>query len=321
MVNFNNFYQLILKNTLLSHLIETIPSEINNIKYKDNNIKNYSKIIKKIPNIVPENVDLINNVSAYNKKINVKKILIIEKLLKKLNPWRKGPFFIYNINIESEWRSDWKWNRIKPYISSLQNKSVLDVGCNNGYYMWRMIGCGASFVIGIDPNQLFLYQFEAIKKLLSNNQKIHLLPLKLEQLPKTNAFDTVFSMGVLYHQRSPFDHILNLKKQLVKNGELILETLVIKGNEKNVLVPETSYAKMNNIWFIPSYLALKKWIKKCGFKNVRIVNYSRTSTEEQKSTSWTNKRSLSKFLNPNNDQKTLEGYPSPFRAVIIANNS
>ncbi|MCF1540680.1 DUF1698 domain-containing protein, partial [Escherichia coli] len=78
-------------------------------------------------------------------------------------------------------------------------------GCGNGYHMWRMLGEGAYQVMGIDPSELFLIQFEAVRKLMANDQRIHLVPLGIEQLPELQAFDTVFSMGVLYHRRSPLD--------------------------------------------------------------------------------------------------------------------
>ncbi|MBK1770101.1 MAG: tRNA 5-methoxyuridine(34)/uridine 5-oxyacetic acid(34) synthase CmoB, partial [Escherichia coli] len=183
--------------------------------------------------------------------------------------WRKGPFSLYGVNIDTEWRSDWKWDRVLPHLSDLTGRTILDVGCGSGYHMWRMIGAGAHLAVGIDPTQLFLCQFEAVRKLLGNDQRAHLLPLGIEQLPALKAFDTVFSMGVLYHRRSPLEHLWQLKDQLVNEGELVLETLVIDGDENTVLVPGDRYAQMRNVYFIPSALALKNWLKKCGFVDIR----------------------------------------------------
>lgn len=64
-------------------------------------------------------------------------------------------------------------------------------------------------------------------------------------------------MGVLYHRRSPLEHLWQLKDQLVQDGELVLETLVVEGDENTVLVPGDRYAQMRNVYFIPSALALK----------------------------------------------------------------
>jgi len=130
--------------------------------------------------------------------------------------------------------------------------------------------------------------------------------------------DTEFSMGVLYHRRSPLDHLYQLKNQLVSEGELVLETLVVEGDENTVLVPGERYAQMRNVYFIPSALALKNWLEKCGFVDVRIVDSCTTTTEEQRRTSWLTTESLADFLDPNDSSKTIEGYPAPVRAVLVA---
>ena len=129
---------------------------------------------------------------------------------------------------------------------------MLDVGCGNGYHCWRMLGAGARAVIGIDPTLLSVMQFQAIQR-LTGNANIFVLPLGIEDMPYgLKAFDTVFSMGVLYHRRSPIDHLLELRDSLRPGGELVLETLVIDGKLGDTLVPQQRYAKMRNVWFIPS---------------------------------------------------------------------
>jgi tRNA (mo5U34)-methyltransferase len=183
-----------------------------------------------------------------------------------------------------------------------------------------MLGQQAKLCVGIDPSHLFLVQFEAIRKLMGGDQRAHLLPLGIEQLPELKAFDTVFSMGVLYHRRSPLDHIMQLKNQLVAGGELVLETLVIAGDENDILVPVDRYAQMRNVYFFPSAKALKVWLEKCGFVDVKIVDENDTSTEEQRSTSWMTHNSLPEYLDPQDPTKTVEGYPAPRRAILIAKN-
>lgn len=242
-----------------------------------------------------------------------------ENLLRKLHPWRKGPYDIHGIAIDTEWRSDWKWDRLAPHVSPLNGRVVLDVGCGNGYHCWRMAGAGARLAIGIDPTQRYLAQFLAIRHFLGREWPVHLLPFASEDLPRDlQAFDTVFSMGILYHRRSPIDHLLELKGFLRNGGELILETLVREGAEGSVMVPEGRYAKMRNVWFIPSPATLAVWLKRCGFRNVKIVDVSVTSLEEQRSTDWMRFESLSDFLDPDNRSLTLEGYPAPRRAILTA---
>ncbi len=246
----------------------------------------------------------------------------LQQALEGLIPWRKGPFQFFDTHIDTEWRSDWKWDRVAPHLAPLDGRVVLDVGCGSGYHIWRMLGAGAYRVIGIDPSHLFLIQFQAYKRYLQatgHSARADLLPLKMEDVPgNLKAFDTVFSMGVLYHRKSPVDHLQELKDALRPGGELVLETLVIDGVRGEVLMPEDRYAMMRNVWFIPSTETLLLWCRRVGFKNARVVDLNQTSLDEQRTTGWMHFNSLADFLNPQDRNKTVEGYPAPLRAVIIA---
>ncbi|MBI6853120.1 tRNA 5-methoxyuridine(34)/uridine 5-oxyacetic acid(34) synthase CmoB [Pseudomonas cichorii] len=240
----------------------------------------------------------------------------LRQALMGLSPWRKGPFDVFGVHIDTEWRSDWKWSRVSPHLD-LRGKRILDVGCGNGYYQWRMLGAGAESVIGVDPNWLFFCQFQAMQRYLPNLPAWH-LPFALEDLPANlEGFDTVFSMGVLYHRKSPIDHLLALKDCLVKGGELVMETLVVPGDAQQVLVPEDRYAQMRNVWFLPSVPALELWLRRAGFVDVRCVDISTTTVQEQRSTEWMRYQSLGDFLDPEDHSRTVEGLPAPMRAVIV----
>ncbi|MBN2672981.1 MAG: tRNA 5-methoxyuridine(34)/uridine 5-oxyacetic acid(34) synthase CmoB [Deltaproteobacteria bacterium] len=241
----------------------------------------------------------------------------LEAALKQLCPWRKGPFWVHGIHIDTEWRSDLKWERVKPHISELTYRTVLDVGCGNGYHCFRMALDGAKTVIGVDPFLLSNMQFWAMTA-LSGQSNVCVLPLGVDDVPQTESFDTVFSMGLLYHRKSPIDHLFQLKGFLRPGGEMVLETLVIEGKEGEVLVPRDRYAMMRNVWFVPSIESLHAWILRVGFQDVRLVDVTRTSYEEQRSTSWMTFDSLKDFLDPDDTSRTREGYPAPLRAVFIA---
>lgn len=242
----------------------------------------------------------------------------LEQGLRGLMPWRKGPFRFFDTFIDTEWRSDWKWQRIAPHLSDLRERMVLDVGCGSGYHCWRMYGAGARRVIGIDPGLLFLFQFLSVKRYLGE-VPVDLLPLRLEDLPaQLECFDTTFSMGVLYHRRSPIDHLLELKDTLRQGGELVLETLVVEGPEGYALMPEDRYGQMRNVWFLPSCETLLRWLQRTGFRDARVVDVTVTSTDEQRSTDWMRFNSLKDFLDPQDPSRTIEGYPAPKRATVIA---
>ncbi|WP_165432113.1 tRNA 5-methoxyuridine(34)/uridine 5-oxyacetic acid(34) synthase CmoB [Atlantibacter hermannii] len=320
MIDFGKFYQRIACSPLAPWL-ETLPAQLAHWQRESlhGQFKLWHSSVEHLPSLTPHSLDLLHSVTARSElPLSEGHRQRIETLLRNLMPWRKGPFSLYGVDIDTEWRSDWKWERVLPHLSSLEGRTILDVGCGSGYHLWRMIGAGAHLAVGIDPMQLFLCQFEAVRKLLGDDQRAHLLPLGIEQLPALKAFDTVFSMGVLYHRRSPLDHLWQLKDQLVSEGELVLETLVVEGDENTVLVPGERYAQMRNVYFIPSALALKNWLEKCGFVDVRIVDHCVTTLEEQRRTDWMTTDSLAAFLDPNDRSKTVEGYPAPLRAVLVA---
>ena len=243
----------------------------------------------------------------------------LRESLLRLKPWRKGPFEVCGITIDSEWRSDLKWDRIRGAIAPLDERAVLDVGCGNGYYALRMRGMGAKLVIGIEPTLLYVMQFLAICHFI-NTEPVHVLPLRLHELPgESNAFDTAFSMGVLYHQRSPEKHLTQLKSALRPGGELVLETLILPGTDLTAQTPEDRYARMRNVWHLPTLPKLESWLAAADFENLRLIDISDTTTEEQRSTEWMPFESLAEALDPTDPTKTIEGWPAPRRAALACN--
>lgn len=279
----------------------------------------WRQALEQLPHVATDNIDLFNEVCIGNSgECHPDDALQIKQQLKQLIPWRKGPMSIHGTHIETEWHSDWKWDRVIPHLKPLKHKHVLDVGCGNGYHCLRSYGEGAGRVIGIDPSPRFIIQFYMMKHFLGDIP-VDVLPIGIESLPADlNSFDTTFSMGVLYHRRSPMDHLRELKATLKPGGQLVLETLLIEGKLGDVLVPEKRYAMMNNVWFLPSADTLISWLKKCGFKNPRLVDSGITTTEEQRATDWMTYHSLSDFLDPNDPTKTAEGHPAPLRGVFVA---
>ena len=321
MLDFTPFYAQLAQNKL-HRWLETLPAQLADWS-KDalhGDFKQWQKVISNLPQLALSSIELKSQVQLGTATdISPGQAQQLRHLLQQLKPWRKGPFNIAGIDIDTEWRSDFKWDRVLPHIAPLAKRTVLDVGCGSGYHLWRMRGEGADFVVGIDPSQLFYAQFQAIKH-FNPDPTVHLIPIGIDDMPALRQFDTVFSMGVLYHRRSPLEFLQQLKNQLRPGGELILETLVVEGDETTILVPGERYAKMRNVWFIPSVAALSHWLKRIGFSNVRLVDLNRTSLTEQRKTDWMDNESLIDFLDPTDHSKTIEGYPAPLRAVIIANN-
>jgi len=284
------------------------------------NLPHWQAALRNLPQVQPGSVDLARGCIRIGDRHDLDEEMQqqLERNLRILHPWRKGPFELFGVHIDTEWRSDWKWQRIQDHIQPLDGRWVLDVGCGNGYHCLRMLAAGAQRVIGIDPTPLFVMQFEAIRAYL-NNPAVNVLPLGIDDVPASlNIFDTVFSMGVLYHRRSPLDHLLQLRDCLRPGGELVLETLVIDSDEAGCLFPRDRYASMGNVWFIPSVSQLELWLHRCKFTDIRVVNINTTTVEEQRATQWMTFQSLSDFLDPQDGSKTIEGYPAPVRATLVA---
>ena len=316
-----DFYQSILGTKLekhLAHFAEHLQSWENSQNKKE--ITRLTKQLEQLPiHTLPAQLSVSNAVEIGKGKalLDDGQKAKTKAVLKQFMPWRKGPFNFFDIAIDTEWRSDWKWERVLPHIGDLSGQRILDVGCGSGYHLFRMHDAKAKEVIGIDPTTLFFFQFHCFKQYQAE-LPIHFLPIGIEHMPNTQAFDTVFSMGVLYHRPDPIKFLRELKGQLNEHGQLVLETLVIEGDETAVLVPNDRYAQMRNVWFIPSVAALTLWLHRVGFKEVKCVDIDITSTQEQRATEWMQGQSLIDFLDPNDPTKTIEGYSAPMRAVIIA---
>ena len=320
MIDYTGFFDYITGNHL-GQYSDYFKQKIGEAFEVNSDILKWQSAIDGFPQLTPSQIELSQNIIKVGELSDCSETERenLKNLLMQLHPWRKGPYNLFGNFVDTEWRSDWKWERLQEHISPLQNKKVMDVGSGNGYHSWRMLGAGARNVIAIDPFMLSLYQFKAINHFIKS-ESLWILPIKMEEFPEqTKFFDSVFSMGVLYHRRSPFDHLYELRDALHSKGELILETLVIDGKLGEVLVPEGRYAQMRNVWFIPSVLTLESWLRKTGFINIRTVDITTTSIDEQRKTDWMTFDSLKNFLSKSDSAKTIEGYDAPKRAIIIAN--
>ncbi|MRI83062.1 MAG: tRNA 5-methoxyuridine(34)/uridine 5-oxyacetic acid(34) synthase CmoB [Nitratiruptor sp.] len=231
-----------------------------------------------------------------------------------MRPWRKGPFDLFGLFIESEWRSFIKYNLLAPFLD-LEGKEVADIGCNNGYYMFRFLQLRPKQVVGFDPSPLFRTQFDLINHYARTPIVYELLGV--EHLPHYGQrFDTIFALGILYHRRDPITTLQWLRRGLKPGGELFLDTLFIEADGPLVLAPAPSYAKMSNVYFVPSIEALHNWAIRAGFKGFEVLATRVTDTFEQHKSPWILGESLEDFLDPVDPTRTIEGYPAPRRVYV-----
>jgi len=274
--------------------------------------------LSQLPVLDVNNVDLLHAVSVNGNAPDSRDLERLRGLLLSLAPWRKGPFHLFGIDIDAEWRSDLKWQRLHEAAAPLAGRKILDVGSGNGYYALRAAGQGAAFVLGIDPTLNHLSQYLAVQRYLKQ-PAVHVLPLRLNEMPRQfTHFDTTLSMGVLYHQREPEDHLAELQQTLRPGGELILETLILPGDDAYCETPPDRYARMRNVWKLPTTAKLLAWLERAGFRDARVADVSVTTTSEQRTTEWMPFESLDKALHPEFPELTVEGLPRPRRALIVA---
>ncbi len=321
-ISYQALYDLI-AGTDLAPWLETLPARVDAAIHGANNghLPKWLKALEALPETKATRVDFETDAVAIGRSedLSPEQRSTLRQTLMAFHPWRKGPWNFFGIEIDTEWRSEWKWNRIKRAISPLEDRLVLDIGSGNGYYSYRMAAEGARLALGTDPFLLYVMQSFIARRYLPPNHPAWVLPFGIEQLPPSlPVFDTVFSMGVLYHRRSPLDHLLELRAMLRPGGELVLETLVVDGEDGHALLPRGRYAKMRNTWFIPSCPTLENWLERCGFKSIRLTDLSTTTSAEQRSTEWMTFDSLDTFLDPKDPSKTIEGYPGPKRAIFVA---
>jgi len=304
----------------IEHLRKLTMERADFLTEKDTKGKELYSLVEKLASISTTALDVASDYVSIGRSEDTAAIGLdeVRKTLLSMWPWRKGPFRLFGIEIKTEWRSDFKWNRVVPHLKPLNGRHILDIGSSNGYYMFRMLQHNPAVVMGIEPYTNFYMQFMLLNS-LANIDNIFTLPLRFEEIcGLTKKFNTVFCMGILYHRRSPIDFLREIYAMMTSDGELILETLIIGGQENISLVPDERYAKMPNVYFIPAVPVLLSWLKKAGFRNCRCVDVTKTDFHEQRKTEWVNTESLEDFLDKEDQTKTVEGYPAPVRAVILA---
>lgn len=318
MIHFNDFFSRAEFSDWRTHFEHAILPRLDPAKHGD--LAGWQHTLNQLPQASPSAIALNCGTLLIGQKddLSAQQQTQLHQALLDLAPWRKGPFQIFDIFIDSEWRSDWKWQRLAPHISNLSGRKVLDVGCGNGYHCWRMLGAGADYVLGIDPSLRFFIQYLAVQKYLKDN-RFDFLPIGIENMPtQLPIFDTVFSMGVLYHRRNPINHLLELKQLLTQGGELVLETLLIDKAEDGILRPSHRYAMMRNVWSLMTAEKIQQLLQQTGFVDIRHVDQNVTSLAEQRRTPWMQYHSLEQFLHAKDTSITIEGYPAPKRGIFIA---
>jgi len=280
------------------------------------NILPYQEAIKNLPQYKDVEISLNDTVTVSIPKLSSEGAIQIKETAFLMKPWRKGPFQINSLFIDTEWQSQIKYNLLEPHFN-LKDKIVGDIGCNNGYYLFRMLSHKPKKLIGFDPSAIYYSQFQFMNHFIKSDIVYELLGVEHVEFYE-HKFDVLFCLGVLYHRSDPVMMLKSLFKGLNKGGELILDTFMIDGEGEMCLTPKDRYSKIPNIYFVPTVSALINWCHRAGFKSVEVLETIVTDANEQRKTEWIDGQSLEDFLDPNDETKTVEGYPAPKRVYIKA---
>jgi tRNA (mo5U34)-methyltransferase len=280
------------------------------------NIKPYWEAILALPTPKTTEIKLGDTVEIITEGLTQEEENHIYDSAKLMHPWRKGPFQVSETFIDSEWKSNLKYDLLRPHFN-LKDKIVGDIGCNNGYYLFKMMEDKPKRLIGFDPSSVTYCQFKFLDHFIQSGITYELLGVEHVEFYE-HKFDTLFCLGVLYHRADPIGMLKSLFKGLNRGGELILDTFMIDGEEDVCLTPRDRYSKMRNIYFIPTVSALKNWCYRAGFDEIEVLAMVKTASTEQRKTEWIKTQSLDDFLDKNDQNRTVEGYPAPKRVYIKA---
>lgn len=290
------------------------------VKKESPQIKAYSDYLAKIPLFQTSTFDFTkDSVTVGNANdITSEQQANLKKHLENFIPWKKGPWNFYGIEIDAEWQSHIKWNRLKNSLHSLEGKKVADIGCNNGYFMFRMLEENPETVIGFEPFAKHYYVYNIFQNVVKS-PKLHFELLGIENFdlyPK--FFDTIFCLGILYHHTDPIGLLRKLYNSLDKGGEIYIDCQGIPGNEPIALMPKSKYTSARGFWWLPTKACLKHWLSRTQFRDIEFIFEEPLSLTEQRSTEWSPHDSLEQFLDPKDPTKTIEGYPAPWRYYVRA---
>jgi tRNA (mo5U34)-methyltransferase len=215
----------------------------------------------------------------------------VEKKIVELGPWFHNLSLLGVQTAPDHFLGDYpsiKWRNFQHSIpEDLTGLSVLDIGCNGGFYSIEMKRRGAARVLGIDHDSQYLDQARFATKILGFD--IEFRTLSVYELPSLNErFDLVLFMGVFYHLRHPL-LALDILRQHVAKDWLVFQSMLRGsrsglGLEEDYPFSETgifdhpgfpkmhfverSYSQDPTNWWIPNRAGAEAVLRSSGFKIV-----------------------------------------------------
>ena len=213
----------------------------------------------------------------------------IEKKVSELGPWFHNMSLAGVQTAPDHFLGDYptaKWQNFQDAIpKDLTGMTVLDIGCNGGFYSIEMKRRGAKRVLGVDHDEVYLEQARFAAQVLDLD--IAFEQMSVYEIPKLRErFDLVLFMGVFYHLRHPL-LALDLLRQYVTNDWLVFQSM-LRGSRtrpqldedypfwERALFDQPGFPKMHFIensysqdptnWWIPNRSCAEAVLRSAGFK-------------------------------------------------------
>jgi tRNA (mo5U34)-methyltransferase len=214
----------------------------------------------------------------------------IEERIETLGPW------FHNIDLNGVWTApdhflgDYpgaKFKRFAPHLpDDLGGKSVLDIGCNAGFYSIEMKRRGATRVLGIDSDERYLAQARLATEVLGYDDDVEFARLDVYDVGALGeTFDLVIFMGVLYHLRHPLlaldlirEHVARdmlLFQSMQRGSKFVLELEDDYEFEETGIFFESSFPKLHFVereysrdwtnWWVPNRACTEAMLRSAGF--------------------------------------------------------
>ena len=167
----------------------------------------------------------------------------------------------------------------------LRGKSVLDIGCNAGFYSFEMERRGAARVLGIDTDEHYLRQARFAAEVTGSEVEFRRMAVwNVGSL--CEKFDLVIFMGVLYHLRHPLlaldlihEHVakdLLLFQSMQRGSREVVDVAEDYGFNENCPFDEPGFPKMHFVehkyshdetnWWVPNRACVEAMLRSSGFR-------------------------------------------------------
>lgn len=184
-----------------------------------------------------------------------------------------------------------KWKDIRNHIpEDLRGKRALDIGCNAGFYSFKLAGRGAR-VTAIDHDEHYLRQARWVSSFMDPERKVDFRQATVYQLIREPVqYDLVLFLGVFYHLRYPL-LALDVIRRCCRN-EIIFQTMTIPGDDvfpvranyqlgQREVMNDPGWPKMAFIeheladdptnWWAPNHAGAEALLRSAGFEGVRRI--------------------------------------------------